>query len=367
MLSLGLNRLEKEEEIQRYQFRRLISAANNVHLVYEENQEKEKNRFIEEIIWGKQKEQKKLEVIEVPKASYLLKVSGRARCIKKSKEIVKYLRTQTYSASRINTYVRCPMEFYYHYVLGLKEKEDLLQDPHAASIGTFIHELLEVTFASFLNRKPVLDDSFKRYFFKTMDEKFDVEIAQRMKSDALLIKKIITDRLQKFLENETKRAVRRLICVEQTRRGVILLNGNQIEFEYTVDRIDELEDGSLLVIDYKTGTSNLIPKRCSYLERMEMTRESIKNDIKSFQLPLYYYFVSQSFPESDVNAELYNIRTLQRNPFIAEKEAIHKDKIVKLCIGALESIFEELFNCDIPFEADRGDRCRFCPFTGLCT
>jgi len=63
MLSLGLGRLEKEEEIQRYQFNRLISGARNVHLIYEENQEKEKSRFIEELWWKKQQEARKLDVI----------------------------------------------------------------------------------------------------------------------------------------------------------------------------------------------------------------------------------------------------------------------------------------------------------------
>ncbi|MCM8823642.1 MAG: hypothetical protein NC822_03095, partial [Candidatus Omnitrophica bacterium] len=60
MVSLGLNRLEKEEEIQRYHFMRLVSSAKNVYLVYEENSQKEKSRFIEQILWEKQREMRKL-------------------------------------------------------------------------------------------------------------------------------------------------------------------------------------------------------------------------------------------------------------------------------------------------------------------
>ena len=45
MISLDLDRLENEEEIQRYQFMRLISAAKQVHLVYEENAKNEKSRL----------------------------------------------------------------------------------------------------------------------------------------------------------------------------------------------------------------------------------------------------------------------------------------------------------------------------------
>ena len=45
MISLGLNRLEKEEEIQRYQFKRLLSGARKVYLIYEESSKKEKAGF----------------------------------------------------------------------------------------------------------------------------------------------------------------------------------------------------------------------------------------------------------------------------------------------------------------------------------
>ena len=55
MISLNLDRLEQEEEIQRYQFMRLISSAKTVHLVYQESRDKERSRFVEELIWDAEK------------------------------------------------------------------------------------------------------------------------------------------------------------------------------------------------------------------------------------------------------------------------------------------------------------------------
>jgi len=69
-----------------------------------------------------------------------------------------------YSASAINSYLACPLQFYYRYVLGLEEKDDLLDALEAADIGTFIHELLEITFAKFLNKRPVIDSIFENIF-----------------------------------------------------------------------------------------------------------------------------------------------------------------------------------------------------------
>ena len=85
---------------------------------------------------------------------------------------IEFLKKETYSATRLNTYLNCPLKFYYRYVLGLREKEDLLEGPEAVHIGRFIHELLEHTFQRFLRKKPIIDEKFKKSFFYEMDKKF---------------------------------------------------------------------------------------------------------------------------------------------------------------------------------------------------
>ena len=343
MLSLGLNRLEKEEEIQRYHFMRLISSAKNVHLVYEENREKEKSRFIEELLWKRQKKLNRLEVFSVPKASFKMKVSSQESCIEKTPGIIDFLKRETYSSSRLNTYLNCPLKFYFQYVLGLREKEDLLEGPEAQHIGKFIHKLLEETFKLFIGRKPEIDEGFKKYFFETMDKKFEKEIERRMKSDSFLLKGIIKARLKKFLEKEAERNVSKIISLEETLEGQITFNHKPIRFIYTVDRIDQFEDKSMVIIDYKTGGSDLAPKKLKTLEAMEMTRESIRENIKSFQLPLYYHFVSKDFPKVDINAELCNIRTLARKALFSDEDyynLYNKEKIMEICLEVLKDIFK---------------------------
>ena len=220
MLNLGLNRLEKEEEIQHYQFMRLIHSAKRVDLIYQENQQIEKSRFIEELLWKDQQKTKTLLSEPIPKASFSIKVSSPGQLIVKTPQIVDYLKKQTYSASRINTYLNCPLRFYYRYVLGFREQDDLLKEPQSSCIGTFIHELLEETFAKFKGKKPLIDQRFRDYFKARKDEKFALEIVPRMRSDSFLLGKIIENRLNKFLDNEKKRQVQELIRLEspQARR-----------------------------------------------------------------------------------------------------------------------------------------------------
>lgn len=367
MLSLGLNRLEKEEEIQRYQFMRLISASRSTHLVYEENRDKEKSRFIEELLWRRQQKEGRLDVARIPRASFTLKVCRQKSWADKTDEMLDFLRKESYSASRINTYLNCPLQFYYQYVLGLQEKEDLLEEPESTTIGTFIHELLEETFKPFLGQRPVIDTKFRRYFFKVMEKKFAAEIERRMKSDSFLLKRIIHNRLSRFLDREIERNVSKIICLEEKRTGTIVFNSSSLSFNYTVDRIDELPDNSIIIIDYKTGGVNLTPKRLKGLQAMEMSRVSIKEHLKSFQLPLYYYFVNKEFPGARVNAELYSIRTLERKPFISEGDYGQREQVMRICLEALEAILCEIFDLSQPFIADKDERtCPFCAFSALC-
>ncbi|MCM8773609.1 MAG: PD-(D/E)XK nuclease family protein [Candidatus Omnitrophica bacterium] len=368
MVSLGLNRLEKEEEIQRYHFMRLISSAKNVYLVYEENSQKEKSRFIEQILWEKQREMRKLDIVDIGKIYFPVQiVNQKLTVIEKSPKVVDFLREHIYSSTALNTYLTCPLRFYYQYVLGLEKEEELLDEPEASHIGVFIHELLEEGFLPFKWRKPLIDNKFRKNFFKMMEEKFNNELARRMKSDAYLLKEVIVNRLNKFLDNEVKRNVQRIISLEEKRSGSISFNGKEIIFTYTVDRIDEFSDGSIVIIDYKTGSSELLPKRLANLEGMKLDRESIYENIRSFQLPIYYYFISQEFSSVNVNAELYNLRTLERKVFISKEDYPHRDRVMNICLRALEAIFSELWDLNVPFHPTEDKRrCDSCEFILLC-
>jgi hypothetical protein len=367
MLHLGLNRLEKEEEIQRYQFMRLIRSSRNAHLIYATDDVNEKSRFIEELLWRKQVASQSLEKFVIPRACFPIKVSSAQTRVPKTPQMLAFLEDQVYSASRINTYLACPLQFYFQYVLGLKEKEDLLENPQSSCIGTFIHELLNEAFQKFKGKKPVIDAGFTKYFFAVMEDKFEREVARRMKSDSFLLKGIIKARLSRFLENERARDVVKILSLEEERSSEYTFNGKSIRFKYTADRIDELPDGSFRIIDYKTGVSDSVPKKLKVLEDMDMNRDSFKENIRSFQLPLYYYFFSKDFPGRDINAELYSIRTLERKSFICSEDYSRKANIMHICLEALGFLFEELFDPGKPFCPDKQERqCRFCPFGDMC-
>ena len=233
--------------------------------------------------------------------------------------------------------------------------------------GVVVLKLLEDTFKGFIGIKPKIDKNFEKYFFKIMDEKFEKILARRMRPDAFLLKKIMVERLEKFLVNERNRDVTKLICLEDRADGIMKLTDKEVKFIYTVDRIDQFGAKSIRVLDYKTGGSNISPKNLKSLLKMEMNISSIKENIRSFQLPIYYYFISQDYPECDVNAELYNIRSLKRTPFIFDGDFSQKEEVMSICMDALDLVFSELFDINISFKPIKQDRqCEVCPFVLLC-
>ncbi len=367
LAGLGLNRLEEEEEIQRYQFTRLISSAKNVFLVYDASEEKEKSRFIEELIWEREKESQKLGVVPVERGSFHVSVLPEKAEIGKGKDILNFLKGQRFSPSSINTYLYCPRMFYYQYVLGLRDRDDFFEEPEGLHIGKFIHELLEETFKRFEGRVPLIDKEFKDSFFKIFSYRFDDFFVKRMKGDAFLLREVMRFRLEKFLDREEEREVEEVVCLEREFESEIEMETGLIKFTSRIDRIDKYKDKSLFIIDYKTGGDALIPKGIKRLEKMELTRESIKDTVRSFQLPLYLYLARKTYKGCHIMSGLYYLKDLEIDTFPKEKESDSLEHALDVCMKALEFIIGEILNPEAKFTPDEDPRrCKNCPFFYMC-
>ncbi|MBI3617195.1 MAG: PD-(D/E)XK nuclease family protein, partial [Candidatus Omnitrophica bacterium] len=368
MISLNLDQLELEEEIQRYQFMRLLSSAKDVHLIYRESKDREKSRFVEELIWEEQKRvaigsprggAKNLlplqDIVPVTQTRFALKVTPRKTSIPKTPAMIERLRGMRYSASSVNMYLRNPVEFYYNYVLGLKETEDLLDEPEARQVGTFLHELLEDAFRPFLSKKPQIDSAFRSRFAKIFESKFEATLARSMRSDAFLLKAIITGRMERFLDNEASgadRQVEEVLHLESRFEDLLRLPCGDIRFTYVVDRVDRLSDGTHMIVDYKAGAIDQMPRNIASIAAMTLTRESIAENIRSFQLPLYFHYLDRMFPGKPVNAALYNLRTLKFDKFMDAFDEAGRRRTSEVFLKALDFVMSEIFDPETSFESE---------------
>ncbi|MDP2653756.1 MAG: PD-(D/E)XK nuclease family protein [Candidatus Omnitrophota bacterium] len=354
MVSLGIDRLELEEEIQRYQFMRLISSAKNVHLVYQASRDKERSRFIEELIWEAEKKEGRSGVVPVRQGGFQLKVAAHVREVRKTPAMIEFLRNHCYSASSVNTYLRNPLEFYYTYVVGVKEQDDLLDEPDARHVGTFVHKLLEQSFTPFLNKKPEINAAFRKRFENLFERLFEDTIGKSLHSDAFLLKTVMMERMSRFLKNEEEdesRQVEKILYLEREFEDEVELSSGRFRFKYIVDRVDQLKDGTVMIIDYKTGSRDQMPNAVEKIAAMPLSREAVRDQVVSFQVPLYFHYLNKQFKDRPINAALYNLRTTKLRAFLGEK-APGREAINAAFLRALDFVMGEILDPDVPFVED---------------
>lgn len=353
MINLSLDRLEWEEEIQRYQFMRLISSAQDVHLIYLERPDKERSRFIEELIWEQEQKAGRQNVIEIERPAFQVALNENHRLAAKTPAILEYLKTFKFSASSLNTYLRNPYEFYLNYVLGLREKEDLLDDPESRQVGVFIHDLLQDAFKPWIGKKPLMDAAFRRHFLNMFEIRFHQSFGRGLRSDAFLIRAVIEHRLKRFLDVEAERVeaeVKELMFIERKFEDVIGLSSGPANFQYRVDRVERLNDGTILILDYKTGGLDVMPSH--FEPQKDLSREALYEQIGSFQMPLYLYYLDKQYPGESVNAALYNLKTMEMKKILTSKTILPRPELIANFVQALDALVGEIFNPEIPFIDD---------------
>lgn len=364
MLSLGLSRIGREDEIARYQFMRLISNAKNVHLIYKSDDKSARSRFVEELIWEKEKEEEKLDVVKVNRAVIPALYQQAKQPEEKTPEMVEHLKSLTFSHTSVNTYIECPKKFYFRYVLGLKEKDSLLSDIEAADIGNFVHELLETAFNNFKGQEPVIDRKFRKYFLALSNSKFESFFSRKMASDSFLLKELLKNKLEAFLSFEKGRGVKKVLHLEEKVFGDI----GGFKFTAKIDRIDGMPDGTILVIDYKTGEIENLPSKKEDQLKDLSDRTSIKKAVKSFQLPIYLYLAEKEYDLPKMNAALYGIKTTELKQLWKDEDENRRKHLLAIYMDLLKKILDEIVDPQVKFTADDENerQCGNCPYYYAC-
>ena len=159
-------------------------------------------------------------------------------------------RPRSLSVTAIETWIRDPYAIYARRVLGLKPLDPLDAEPGAAERGTIIHEALERFVAAAAGDLP--DDALEQL----------VAIGHDVFQGTLTrpgVRAFWWPRFQRiarwFVEFERRRRAAGLAVAATEVDGVIEIPGPAGPFELTAraDRIDQLADGGLRVVDYKTG------------------------------------------------------------------------------------------------------------------
>ena len=161
-------------------------------------------------------------------------------------------RPRKLSVTRIQQWMQDPYGIYASKILKLKKLDELDQDPGAIDKGIIIHDILDEFMVDYKDHlledaEEQLIDIGKRYF----KEKIDKPTVRtfwwpRFKQIA-----------KWFIETERERRETMRTFATETNGEITLqnLSGGDFILEAKADRLDLLPDGSLSIIDYKTGGS----------------------------------------------------------------------------------------------------------------
>lgn len=368
MRSLGCRSLRVDEDIQSYRFFSLLAGAEKVSLVYEESDKSEPSRYIQKLLLTKTCN---LDVNSTVRKSFF--IGGgykRENLISKSDDVLRFLSKDfTYSVSSLNTYINCPRRFYYEYVLRFREKENIAEEPKATEIGTFLHEVLEDVYGQFLNKKPVIDESFLKKAERIFDERFESDLSIKLRSDAKYVKAVMKNRLALFYEKERSREIASVAGLEKEYRLSLPWNKGEVAFVAKIDRVDYLSDDSYLVIDYKTGGKTGVPAKLKKLLELDVNdRQSVKKYIQSFQLPLYVECLKANENKHKVDAALFYIKT-GASSYLSHStgEEPPFEEGLKIYKKAVSAMLNEILNSSIDFSRTPEEgSCVYCPFRALC-
>ncbi len=292
------------------------------------------------------------------------------------------------SPSALNTFISCPLDFYYKYILGLREDNAVEENIEASSFGTFIHEVLERIFKEnfkeknqkvsaevLKNEKKNLKDYLKEQYLKKFSEN-DIKYGQNKLSFDISL-----DLLNSFIDYQIKEIEKypdTPIYIKELEKNIsaifdLMVNGEikKIKIHGNVDRIDKF--GSVCrIIDYKSGKCDL--KKVSIAKPKTLEQLSLKtiinSDSKSYarQLLMYALMFKQTFKsEKHFTAgiiSMINIKSWLQNVHITNWDTeVINDKILEEFKKELLEVITMMY--DPNFEYKHNPKAKYCEYCGV--
>lgn len=379
---LGLPTYMDKDAIFAYHFYRLAQRCKTLTLIYNTETDAlgsgEKSRFISQLEHELQQKYPgaisyKEEVLSHP----LQAVEVHEMAVEKDVEVLDRLKSIAteggFSPSSLNTYKSCPMQFYYEKVLKIKDPDDVEETIEANTLGTVVHRALEDFYKPFLNH--LISEEQIKAILPQIPSKLRELFAQEFKKGEfdkgknLLVYTVAKQFIESFLNEEVKQLQEgseiQILGLEEDLKAEVHVEGIDfpIRLNGNADRIDEC-DGSLRIIDYKTGK----------VEKSELQTDDYENLVrekkfhKGFQLYLYAYLYQKMNPKQQgLEAGIITFRALKSGFLSAgfkEGSEVHRNLDTEILAGfevELKELLREIFNPNILFQhKDRTEPCRFC-------
>ncbi len=395
-VGFGLPTYELKDAIAAYHFYRSIYRAKRVWMVYDTRVEGlnsgEVSRFVKQLEYHYNIQLDRQVVLSAP----VVNKSGAEIKIEKDDFVMAKLRhsytdddaTKNLSASALNAYLACPLQFYLQYVEEIREENEIEESIEAGTFGTIFHDAMEEIYSKYISEvvtAEIIDSVLanRRELERIIEAKFKKNRIREITGRNLIIKEVIMKYVTLTLLEDKKYAPFTYWAGEEKfYHKLKLSNGMRVRFKAVIDRIDSVGD-ELRVIDYKTGS---VEKPSSHFEIPQLFERNPYKQYKAYvQLYLYALILDEIRKERGAvalksgakltpelgeqttrfNVALYPLASLKSNSILVEPVT---EGNLSLYRESLVNCVEEIFNRDIPFvQAEEGSKiCEYCIFKEIC-
>ncbi|HUI72516.1 MAG TPA: PD-(D/E)XK nuclease family protein, partial [Spirochaetia bacterium] len=252
--SLGLATYRDQEAMERYYFSLLAAGARELTVFFTDSREKEKSRFVEQLLWEQQVRDRSVSGAPyVRSIQYKVTLSNRPpAAAPKTEELVNLLRKGTFSASALDAYLRCPLSFYYSRVLGLSKRESTTGEYERADVGVLVHSILAEFFRPTVGRTLELADLDPARMAATVEARFASMYGTGDTGQGRLLLGQIQAHMGHFLSDYMAPVIREAPVTTVAVEERLLREWQGFTLAGRLDVVQR-RGRELFVIDYKTG------------------------------------------------------------------------------------------------------------------
>ena len=397
-----LTTVENKVGIYSYYFHRLLQRASDVTILYnnstEGGQRGEMSRFMLQLMVeyphpiqhyslssGQQSVRWQPQPIKKAVSTWPLAISSEPKAISQKPMAV-------ISPTAINTWLRCPLRFFYRYVGGLQEPEvpdDELELDNRVFGNVFHHaaDLLYHRLPQYVD-KSILQHLLrnKQELERAVDEAFHHEMPHLPQSGLYIIQReVIVQYLRQLVALDLRQAPFRILGLEiDVYRPLSTFNVPRSTFKLggRIDRLDLVDEGTanerIRVVDYKTGASPI--KSLPDVEAIFLP-QNIHNHSDYYLQTLLYADIVRTDRPSSISHLPSDIPVSPALIFIQHAGADDYDPT--LCFGRdrildispysqsfnelLNQTITEILSPDVPFRPTTDLQvCSSCPFATIC-
>lgn len=384
----GLPTYEHQDSVWAYHFYRLIHRASHVCMLYDTRnnglQTGEVSRFVYQLLYHYQVPiQNKLVVYNVSSSK------TPELQVEKTEEVmdrlVAFLKGggRAISASALNTYLDCPLKFYFSVVEDIKEEEEVNEIIESNVFGSILHKVMEILYKPFCGQLVTADllklvrKDTKKITFAIESAFADVYLKTKnvrpLSGQNFLIGEMIRKYVGKVLERDNQLTPFYYIESEKKMESLIkLTDQREVQLKGYIDRIDEV-NGIIRILDYKSGSGT---SQFTTIENLFNREEKVRSKAV-MQVFMYAWMYQQEKGNRKIQPGIYYMRELFKSSFdpnIYKKIDRTKSEIVmdfEKYRGdfedSLRHCLDEIFGEEVPFIQTKKQKiCSYCQFKDLC-